>query len=385
MHPKFELFCIARGRKNKLKEPRNEPFPEERAVQISPRAFQRLREYLPIPDAFSIAFTNNWRVHGSNFWPLQHVSEKSWWFWCMIPVRIVVGCSKEESHERSFAGQNQMDPVHYIHLSEPAVDIRGWDIGLFVQHTPAVQTKILCVSLLDVPGSEKIDRVIDYIKSSIVARGNQTVGSEVFFVLSAFFSTAANWWDDVLENVNHQLVEYEKKLQKKSTDPADQDTSPQTKNISKELHIAAAHLHRYNSMLQRFEDIVSELRSRQVWFDPSGTNMQAEFGLDRLKSKIRGLRSFAVELESRVANILQLMFHSFQADNDENMHSLLNAARKDQKNIQRIAENSMDLKMDSLSMKTVAILTMGFLPGTSYAAILAMPFFLKTLYSPAQV
>lgn len=126
----------------------------------------------------------------------------------MLPVRIVVPCSPGESHAKSVAGQNQMDPFNYIHLSlsDRAVDVRGWEIGLFVQHMPPDKTKILCVSLLDVPGSQEIDKVIDYIKESIRARGDQTAGSEVFFVLPDIFSTAVNWWDNVLEAVHCQLV-----------------------------------------------------------------------------------------------------------------------------------------------------------------------------------
>lgn len=60
-------------------------------------------------------------------------------------------------------------------------------------------------------------------------------------------------------------------------------------------------------MLQRFENIVSELQDGLGWIDPSGTDMRAKFGLDRFKSKIRALCTFAVELESNVANILQLI------------------------------------------------------------------------------
>ena len=39
-----------------------------------------------------------------------------------------------------------------------------------------------------------------------------------------------------------------------------------------------------------------------------------------------------------------------------------------------------DMKRDSISMKTIALLTLAFLPGTFFAALLATPFFTENLY-----
>ena len=39
---------------------------------------------------------------------------------------------------------------------------------------------------------------------------------------------------------------------------------------------------------------------------------------------------------------------------------------------------AIDMRRDSTSVKTIAIMTMFFLPATSYAAILSMPFFSQT-------
>lgn len=66
------------------------------------------------------------------------------------------------------------------------------------------------------------------------------------------------------------------------------------------------------------------------------------------------------------------------------MVAILEAAQDEAAYSRQIAERSQqlseDMKKDSVSMKTIAILTMFFLPATSFAAILAMPFFATNKY-----
>lgn len=61
------------------------------------------------------------------------------------------------------------------------------------------------------------------------------------------------------------------------------------------------------------------------------------------------------------------------------MHEIMKATQAEAAYSRDIAMRSQQLteamKKDSVSMKTIAILTMFFLPATSFAAILAMPFF----------
>lgn len=46
----------------------------------------------------------------------------------------------------------------------------------------------------------------------------------------------------------------------------------------------------------------------------------------------------------------------------------------------RSQELTEDMKKDSISMRTIALLTLLFLPGTSFAALLAMSFFADSSY-----
>lgn len=66
------------------------------------------------------------------------------------------------------------------------------------------------------------------------------------------------------------------------------------------------------------------------------------------------------------------------------MHAILKATQEEAAYSREIAVRSQqlseDMKKDSVSMKTIAILTMFFLPATSFAALLAMPFFATNKY-----
>lgn len=73
-----------------------------------------------------------------------------------------------------------------------------------------------------------------------------------------------------------------------------------------------------------------------------------------------------------------------QITNDRTMVEIMKATRKEAEFSRYTAERSQELavsmKKDSVSMKTIAIMTMFFLPATSFAALLAMPFFATNEY-----
>ena len=70
--------------------------------------------------------------------------------------------------------------------------------------------------------------------------------------------------------------------------------------------------------------------------------------------------------------------------NGKAMHAILKATQEEAAISRDIALRSQqiseDMKKDSVSMKTIAIMTMFFLPGTSFSAVLAMPFFATNKY-----
>ncbi|KAL5316230.1 hypothetical protein ACEPPN_015275 [Leptodophora sp. 'Broadleaf-Isolate-01'] len=104
----------------------------------------------------------------------------------------------------------------------------------------------------------------------------------------------------------------------------------------------------------------------------------------QVATQLRSTKDFAEEVEKKTQNILALLFNRIQLSNDRMIVSNGNAMqiimRATQAEAIRSQQLAVEMRKDGLSVKTIAVLTMFFLPGTSFAAILAMPFFSTNKY-----
>jgi hypothetical protein len=128
------------------------------------------------------------------------------------------------------------------------------------------------------------------------------------------------------------------------------------------------------------EDIITELQQHCLdatlqGVGPKNDRMRDE--LSQILSQAKAIQTFRLELERKTENILALLFNNMQVLNDQRMAAILTATRQDAIRSQELGKS---MKEDSIAMKTIAILTMFFLPGTSYAALLSMPFFSNSDY-----
>jgi Mg2+ and Co2+ transporter CorA len=105
-----------------------------------------------------------------------------------------------------------------------------------------------------------------------------------------------------------------------------------------------------------------------------------------IASEFKSIRVFVSELESKTETVLGLLFNNMRSANDrllvangDAMRQILAATSAEAKLSRKMAKQSqkmaVDMRRDSTSMKTIAIMTMFFLPATSFAAVLSMPFF----------
>ncbi|KAF6828946.1 hypothetical protein CMUS01_08378 [Colletotrichum musicola] len=319
-------------------------------LRISSKAFRLLLSSFNVPVAFAAALARPYMVCGTGF---RQVSPRAWDHWCLIPVRTIAPCKVQaKEHTKSTAGSNQLDPFHYIHLSGAKADIRGSYIGLFTQHAPGRGgTTVVSFSLLDPRLRDLIEEPLNRVRAAVRRASGTGVAINPHFVHLVYLSSALRWWNNVLLCFNQELVMHEKQLQNETA----ADTSAfslRSKDINTSLHTMAAHLHRYKSELHRVESILRELQSAKFSTGDKVGNAESNMPQDSLKidhlmSQLNAIRSFSDELERKVQNILALLFNQIQ----------------------------------------IAILTMLFLPGTSFAAIFAMPFFNENEYlkAPAQV
>ncbi|KAI0430425.1 hypothetical protein F5Y09DRAFT_307788 [Xylaria sp. FL1042] len=365
-------------------------------LQISKETFRLLLYTFNVPVAFITALARPYRVCGTGF---RHLSPRAWDYWCMIPVRAIVPCRiQAQDHTRSTAGSNQMDPFHYVHLPGAKADIRGSSIGLFIRHDyDTGHTSIICFNLLDSRLRNLIEEPTHRARYAIRSWSDMGLAINPRFIHAIYLSSALRWWNNVLLCFNQQLVMHEKQLQQEIAAETSA-FSNESKDMNTSLHIMAAHLHRYKSELHRVETILSDLASCKFSTNTPDENTlwetsdnQGSFNIEQLVSQLSSILSFSSELERKLQNILTLLFNQIQATNDRTMQAILTATQEDNKLSQTMAIESHELtrsmKKDSVAMKTIAVATLLFLPGTSFAAIFAMPFFTDTqaLKTPTQV
>ncbi|CAG7566090.1 unnamed protein product [Fusarium equiseti] len=163
----------------------------------------------------------------------------------------------------------------------------------------------------------------------------------------------------------------------------------------------AAHLHRYKTELNGIGLILSDLRTHRrdmthiptheddepVCSEPSLTVDHEAQRIERLASHLRAISNFCDELEKKVQNILALLFNQIQAVNDRTLQAILNASQQENRVTHELSIAShmlsQSMERDSIAMKTIAIMTLVFLPGATFAAVFAMPFFTETAYLTA--
>ncbi|KAJ4208275.1 hypothetical protein NW759_013712 [Fusarium solani] len=157
----------------------------------------------------------------------------------------------------------------------------------------------------------------------------------------------------------------------------------------------AAHLYRYKSELQRIEMVLSDLRKyrKEMTYKPKPKRRDGEDRkqedekeedeedfppidrelqkIEQLASQLTAISSVSDEMEKKVQNILALLFNQIQAINDKTLQAILNASQQENRISQKLSLAShmlsRSMKRDSIAMKTIAIMTLAFLPGATFA------------------
>ncbi|KAI9732297.1 MAG: hypothetical protein M1834_001504 [Cirrosporium novae-zelandiae] len=161
----------------------------------------------------------------------------------------------------------------------------------------------------------------------------------------------------------------------------DTDTQPNAfGTLNRALHAVAAHLHRYNTELESMQETLLDIIKRHQKY--TGMNClqkcsQEKFGtmsddLEHIASHLKQIRAFLQELMDKVQNNLALIANDRgMVANGEKIHAILLATQDEAKSSKEIAEQSVklskEMRQDSVAMRTIAVTTMFFLPGTSFA------------------
>lgn len=221
-----------------------------------------------------------------------------------------------------------MNPFYQLHL--PDVDV-GLDIfrscvGIFTRIEPSSR-KITVASFDFMNGRwpkvalEPKSRIAEVMKhrSNIGAIDSQY--SSGSFVHLVYISSTARWWTNSLNSVNEQLIAYEMTLQVE-LDAAGVGVTPEATfaKLNRALHSIAAHLHRYLSELKSLKGITTDLITFYESMyskekdsmssnekDPEEDLDQIRLSFQQVLSQVEASLDFAVELEKKTQNILDLV------------------------------------------------------------------------------
>ncbi|RYC88374.1 hypothetical protein BFJ63_vAg8772 [Fusarium oxysporum f. sp. narcissi] len=394
--------------------------PDANRLRLSTNAFQLLRHHCHL----SVSFTNalaNVEYPSPMCFP-SRATHNNLNFWFFLPTRVQVRCRDPKAHVK---GKSQMNPINYLHLDAPNVDVRGSKIALhfWVDGGGRGSPKAVVVNFQDGRWRRVVEEPIFRLRDSYQDCESRRLGRDPIYLQMSVFNSALRWWNNSLSSVDDQLIAYEEALLRQDL-AAGGDLLQLNAKTNRSLHCIAAHLQRYDSELQLFSNILDQTRSYNLTCHRHFVHLlfrRSEQDLDwvltalgRAESMLTVLRTFREELQQKASNVMSLLVDNNKGISDQlvvqtgiMMHKILETSRDQAKESLNIAAQtkqlteqtakvlhetqketeasrqlaiqsqrlSEEMMKDSVAMKTVALVTVLFLPGTSFAAILAMPFF----------
>ena len=180
-------------------------------LRMSTAALESMISLLHIPSAFVFALARYHLPTGRGFSTrLSNSNESICNLWYILPVRMQVKCTDLESkHTQSTAGNNQMNPFHYLHLHDHSIDIRSSQIALFSQYnTTTNSTSLLAVNFIDGRWPKSVQEPETRIKGIFEAYKDVASARDPFFVHIVYLQSVMTWWTNALNSMNTQLITY---------------------------------------------------------------------------------------------------------------------------------------------------------------------------------
>ena len=102
-----------------------------------------------------------------------------------------------------------MNPLNYLHLAQPAVDVRGSHIAVYFTFDPNTRTSsTIVLNFQDGRWSKVVEEPILRVREGL-EQGNRTgCGQDPFIIQAVLLTSALRWWSNVLSSFNDQLISY---------------------------------------------------------------------------------------------------------------------------------------------------------------------------------
>lgn len=181
-------------------------------LRISTSSLKALSSQYRIPPDFMFAMSRHYLPlgQGSRMVPRKGKDDAVYEFWYFLPIRVQVKCTdKSNGHASSTAGNNQMDPFHYLHLPDEEVDLRGSTIAVFSRHNlDTGTTAAFVVNYMDGRWSRAAEEPQRRIKESLEHYSGSHEVKPACFVHLIYLTSVTRWWTNSLSSVNQQLIAY---------------------------------------------------------------------------------------------------------------------------------------------------------------------------------
>ncbi|KAK6062988.1 hypothetical protein SCUP515_12830 [Seiridium cupressi] len=344
-------------------------------LRISEACFETLATQLMIPPAFVYALSRHFLPNGRGSRKVQINNATAFDFWYFLPIRVQVPTGgPQPGIPGDSTGPSQMNPFNKLSLPDvrnPGVgneplDIRRSSIGIFSRIEP-VSRRVTFVAFDFMHGGWPKVALEPCQRIEEVMKHRKSVGVEIgygYFIHLVYLSSAARWWTNTINSVHEQLIAYELKLQTDLDNSKAAALAATQMQINRALHSIAAHLHRYLSELKSLQGVIVDLATHyeSVHESDEASHLEsfdtAARGFSQILSQVEASHDFAQELEKKIRNILALTDAQLGQKMAKASHAL-----------------AEEMKQDSIAMRTIAVVTMFFLPAATFAALLSMPFF----------
>lgn len=191
---------------------RNAALPKDsNKLRISSEAFRSLVSQLEVPLSFVSAITQLYLPAGRGFSGSIRSTDVAYSeFWYILPVRIQFKCNdKKQSHAASTAGSNQMNPLHYIHLPDAEVDIRGSQIAILSRYSADGKSTItLTFNFIDGRWRKSVEEPKRRLLEMSSHSSKLDLDEDPFHIHAIYFTSTLRWWMNALSSVNEQLIAY---------------------------------------------------------------------------------------------------------------------------------------------------------------------------------
>ncbi|KAF3901379.1 hypothetical protein ABW21_db0209726 [Orbilia brochopaga] len=332
-------------------------------LRISKDALRSLASELSLPLLFLYDLMTFTEPSKRGFWDSRSLDTRTFNLCYSLPVRVQVDTRRlRRKLNKSDTG------LHQLNLPNFQIDIRSSRVVLCYQyHQYNKSATLVAVDFQD----GRWSRLVEIPREAMACALDQLDinDNDPFTVNLVYLGIIIAWWRNALSSFGEQLVEHEKYLLEslRSADFGTEETAKLHDQVNISLHNMALHLHRYQSETKCILETLTWLDQKHKIIQQTAGVLSPKVsqGLDNLKSQAESLGFTVAELVASTNSILGLLFNNMsaftqkmQVSNGVQMQAILLATRE-----------------DTQASRWIAIVTMLFLPGASFAALLAVPFF----------